>query len=344
MKHESYTDRNLVLRRVFRSPPAIIHLLRQTCTPFRACLRPSIPKISQKSRYHMNFQPLTQGCRSDPLPPWIPEIPPPGFFVDFTYISRTRDLDKFSVWLSIVTTMAKAAINNWNQVLPALVIFPEYRSVEVHVVSSANPPSYQTKSLTWTLQAAFEEYIERGQYSSASLTTSVMGRPLGSVSFRSTLPNSHQAINPLPQLAPRRRGLTIRLEYARNGAIFTDQGFFYTIMTMLTYAANGDPKTRPMAGINLYNSEEDYSISIEPMSPDATEELPLIMVIRILGGLPDVMYGQRTGGRWAELRGLVKWDGVNIGRVMIRKGQHGGEGCLSSAMLQRGRGPWGGST
>ncbi|KAL8752187.1 MAG: hypothetical protein Q9184_005813 [Pyrenodesmia sp. 2 TL-2023] len=274
---------------------------------------------------------------SDPLPPWIPEIPPPGFVVDFSYISRTRDLDKFSVWLNIVSTMAKGAINYWNQELPHLIIMPEFHNIAVHIVSFANrPPGYQTKSLIWTLQAAFDQYINRGQYSSASLTSRVNNHALGSISLRSTLTNSrHQATidpPPPPQLSPRRRGLTIRLEYKLHGAIFTDQGFFYTVINMLVYAANGDPKTRGMDGINLYNSEEDYSLRVEPMSPDATEELPLIMVIRILGGLPEVMYAQRRGGRWAELRGTVKWDGVNIGRVLIKKGQPEREGCLRSTL------------
>lgn len=206
--------------------------------------------------------------------------------------------------------------------MPRQVLFPEFRNVVINAVSSVNPPSYQTKSLIWTLQGAFEEYNKRGQYSSASLTTRVGDHPLGFVSIRSTLTDS-QAIDPLlrsSQLAPRRRGLTIRLDYTPNGAIFTDRGFFNTVIGMLAYIANGDPKSGVMVGFSLYNTDEDYSISVQPMSQDAAEELPLVMMIRILGGLPEVMYEEQRGGRWAELRGLVKQDGVNVGRVIIQRG------------------------
>ncbi|KAI4186406.1 MAG: hypothetical protein LQ346_005681, partial [Caloplaca aetnensis] len=113
-----------------------------------------------------------------PLPPWQPEDPPAGFAVDFRYTSQTRDLDKFSVWLSLVANLAKAAVNPWDLALPRNVLFPETHHVAVHAVSSIHPPSYQTKSIIWTFQEAFAEYAARGQYSSASLTARLNGHPL----------------------------------------------------------------------------------------------------------------------------------------------------------------------
>ncbi len=195
-------------------------------------------------------------------------------------------------------------------------------------ISAVNPPSLQTRSIVWTLQEAFAEYAARDQYSSASLVARLDGHALGFVSIRSSLTINDNNNNGTHLLSPRRRGLTILLSYRPSGASFTALGFFHTAIHMLVYAANGDPKARPTHGIMLYNADEDYALSVEPMRPDdAADELSLQLIIRVLGGLPDVMFQQRRGGRWEELMGVVKLDGVNVGRVRVERGGGGGR-CL----------------
>ncbi|KAL8718132.1 MAG: hypothetical protein Q9225_004707, partial [Loekoesia sp. 1 TL-2023] len=264
--------------------------------------------------------------RSTTVASWEPEPPPSGFLVEFKYISRIRDLDKFNVWFGLLINMVRLGQNLWNQELPRQVKFPESPNFALVVINSATPPRYQTKSMLWTLQGVFEQYVRRGQYSSAALTTRLDGLPLGFATIKSTLlsPRSddQQANSLISSSQVGRRGLDIRLDYIPNGAVFTDTGFFRTAIQLLVYAANGDPKTQAPGKTSFYNGDEDYTLQIEPMSPDAPDDMPLGRLIQVLGGLPVKMYEQRTGGRWAELKGLVKFDGVNIGRINIKKGRH----------------------
>lgn len=229
--------------------------------------------------------------------------------------------------------MARLGQNPWNLELPRQAKFPESHNFALVAVSSATPPRYQIKSMIWTLQEAFEQYVRRGQYSSAALTTIVDGVPLGFATIRSTLlspgTDEQQATSSSSPPQVGRRGLDIRLDYIPNGAIFTDTGFFRTSIQMLVYTANGDPKTQAPGKTSLWNSDEDYTFQVEPMTPDARDDLSLRRIIQVVGSLPAVMYEQRTGGRWAELKGLIKFDGVNIGRIKIEKGRHI-DSCIDS--------------
>ncbi|KAI4233469.1 MAG: hypothetical protein L6R40_007066 [Gallowayella cf. fulva] len=263
------------------------------------------------------------------LPPWQPENPPDGFVVSFNYNSRARDLHKFDVWLGLVINIARLGINPWDRELEGRLDFPASTNFLLQGFSSGVAPRFQVKSMIWTLQAAFEEYTRRGQYSSASLVTRLNGHPLGFTNIKGNLVADRQTNSVIPSQVGR-RGLDIRLDYTLDGAIFADEGFFYTLINLITYCANGDPKTQPTGGIFLYNSDEDYTVGVHPMVDDeaAREDLPLSRVIQILGTLPQKMFDQSRQAKWAELKGVAKFDGVNIGRVKIQKGQHVPDSCI----------------
>ena len=53
------------------------------------------------------------------------------------------------------------------------------------------------------------------------------------------------------------------------------------------------------------------------------DDLTVKTIVEILEDLLSKMFEQRAGGRWAELSGLIKFDGVNIGRIKVEKAQPG---------------------
>lgn len=251
-----------------------------------------------------------------------------------------RDLTKTELGLNLLINMAIMAQYEWNEPVPTPVEFPVSHSIALNAVSSRMPPGYVTKTMMWTLREGFKLFHESGQYSSASLTTRLDGRLLGFTTIKSNLRNvpavgAHSNLSSLiPFSSPRssqlgRRGLVIRLDYVPNGAIFTEAGFFWDIMQLLLWAANHDPKTEAPSVTSGYSNAEDYTIELAPMGIESVYELPFSRIIEILAKLPEAMYVQRQAvGKWpvAELRGQIKLDGVNIGRIRILKGQLAGCG------------------
>lgn len=253
------------------------------------------------------------------------------------------------------------ALNPWDLEIPRNLNFPVARNLEMKIVRSVHPPRFQTKSLVWTLQELFDEYNSRGLYASANFVARIEGAPLGFGSIRSTLQSgldgqrnvSSQAMHdrapaeripsaddigsgvipsssnkstpsvishdPATQLA--RRGFDIRLEYTPDGALFSDLGFFDSIIHFLSLAANRDPKTSTTRLARSYNVQEGFFVEVA--SVDEENELEVGTLIEVLGLLPAKMYGQGAGGRWAELTGSVKFDGVKIGRIKVEQGYLG---------------------
>ena len=230
----------------------------------------------------------------------------------------------------------------------------------MRILRSVHPPRFQTKSLVWTLQELFEEYNSRGLYASASFVARIDGAPLGFGSIRSTLQSepkvqrnvsfsavldsvpaektslpddvasvvipssSTTSSSPISadtaaQLG--RRGLDVRLYYQPNGKIFSALGFMDSIIYFISLAANRDPKTTTTKLARTYNVQEGYFIEIS--SIDEENEIEVGRLIEVLGRLPALMYEERVGGKWAELGGVIKFDGVNVGRVLVQQGTLG---------------------
>lgn len=269
--------------------------------------------------------------------------------LDFRYTSNIRDLSKFDVWLGIVVNVARVGLNSWDTELRGTLTFPKSNNIEMKLISSAHEPRYQTKSVVWTLQEIFNEYNKRGQYSSANFVTRIESVPLGLGSIKSTLMSETSGrtntsarssalvgednvavidafiggSSPTASISTNsdqlgRRGYELRLEYTPNGALFTDIGFINIIIRFLVLAANRDPKTQSTNRARAANVDEGYVIEVSSLHKE--DDLSLENVIRALGTLPQVMYEQRAGGRWAELTALIKFDGMNIGKITVKKG------------------------
>ena len=257
----------------------------------------------------------------------------------------------------IVANLVHISLNPWNLEIPRSLNFPVANNLELKIVRSVNPPYFQTKSLVWTMKELFDEYNIRGQYASASFVTRIDGAPLGFGSLRSTLQSGlHEqrnvsssamldspptekipytddigswvipsSIKPRPSVASHtlaaqlgRRGLHVRLQYIPNGALFSDLAFLDSIIYFIALAANRDPKTATTKLARSYNVEGGFFVEISSIDED--NELEVGRVIEVLGSLPAKMYEQQVGGRWAELKGVIKFDGVNIGRILVEKG------------------------
>lgn len=118
-----------------------------------------------------------------------------------------------------------------------------------------------------------------------------------------------------------RRGLSLDLNYVERGFTFSDHGFFQVVINLLIFAAQLDPKNEPSVTIRGFNEHEDYTLSIGPTSPAASDRLPWGLLIPALGYLPSAMLTNTPGGRWAELSGTIKLDGAFIGRIQITLGK-----------------------
>lgn len=208
--------------------------------------------------------------------------------------------------------------------MPTKTTFPESHHIVLKTASSAIRPGYQVKSLIWTLRDAFRQYNRDSFYGSASIKTILDGKLLGLATMKGVdiagNPSVPSTFSPSdPPLG--RPGFNLRLNYLPNGEVFSDVVFFQQIIEMLVWAANHDPKSAA-AGVAIgYSLAEDYTIRIEPLDYESTDDLPWEKMIEALGQMPGKMYAERRGGRWAELNGKIQVDGVNIGKFSILKGQ-----------------------
>lgn len=258
---------------------------------------------------------------------------------------KYRDLSKFSVWLGIVLNIARVGLNAWDYEIINGFDFPISNNLEFLVRSSVNTPRFHTKSVIWTLQQIFSEYNEREQYSSANFITTVQGQVLGFGSIKSTLESRDDGktgdsfpdvlVDSLSQAnitassmastkLSTRRGFEIRIEYLPNGALISPLGFFTTMIRFLVLATNRDPKTSTVKRAAFLNAEEGYFVEVAALYEG--EDMALSDIIRSLGILPAKMYSVGTGGRWAELKGTILYDGVKIGKVRIGKGSAAPDG------------------
>ena len=100
-------------------------------------------------------------------------------------------MSKYDVWNTITFALSKAALMVWNGNIVGSLEFPVRSNVEIRLVSSINPPRYQTKSIIWTLAEALDFYIGQGQYSNCFFTTQIgngqTALTLGVGSIKSTL-------------------------------------------------------------------------------------------------------------------------------------------------------------
>ena len=248
-----------------------------------------------------------------------------------------------------MVNLARVAQNPWDYEVTGPLNFPVVHNVEMKMASSVRYPHFQTKSLVWTMQELFNRYRAQGQYASASFVTRVDGKVLGFGSIRSTLLSdpdgnasslslhdgdaastsavtedgdqavstfiTNATINGNTNTGLGRRGLEIRLNYIPNGKLISDIDFIASNIKFLVLAANKDPKTGTTKTARMDNLEAGFFLEISSMGDD--DELPLFRIIEVLGRLPARMYEERPGGRWAELTGLVRFDGVNIGRIRV---------------------------
>ena len=114
---------------------------------------------------------------------------------------------KYDLWNTITHTMAKAALMVWNGDIIGSIEFPVTSNVEIRIVSSVNPPRYQTKSVIWSLAEALDFYIEQRHYSNCFFTTQIGSGPtaqrlgVGSIkSTLSTMPSSQSNLSVLSLL------------------------------------------------------------------------------------------------------------------------------------------------
>ena len=261
-------------------------------------------------------------------------------------------MSKYDIWIAIIRAVTDAAIQPWNAQILGSLQYPVISNVKITFVSSVKPPRYQSKTIIWTLAEVFNFYIQERHYSNSFLRTFVGEGPaaknLGVASIKSTLLSDSQAptnasvlslsnvtaanLDPSDQLLvsdrnistfqANTRRLTLVLDYLENGATFSDKGFFNLIITLLTFGAQHDPKIAPSGLYSAFNSEDNYTLTIEPTSYAARGNLPWGLALPALGYLPSEMLKHGTGGRWAELEGRVKLDGAYIGKIHIVKGNH----------------------
>ena len=261
-------------------------------------------------------------------------------------------MTRYDVWVAILRAITDAALNPWNAQILGSIEYAEVSNVKITFVSSVKPPRYQSKTVIWTLAEVFNFCNQERYYSNSFLRTFVgtgsAARNLGVASIKSTLSSDSKAptnasvlglsnvtaSNPDPSdqilvsdrnvstFQAGNRRLTLVLDYLENGATFSDTRFFNLIITLLTFGAQHDPKNAPSGEYSAYNSEDNYTVTIEPTSYEARGNLPWALALPALGYLPSEMLKHGSGGRWSELEGRIKLDGAYIGKIHIVKGRH----------------------
>ena len=127
-------------------------------------------------------------------------------------------------------------------------------------------------------------------------------------------------------------GFVLDLTYPSRGRTFGAKGFCTSIIEMLVFAATHDSKTEASGPVSTYNRDENYTISVKPTSPAASDNLPWAKLIEIVANLPSAMYRTQRHGVWAELDGRARVNGAYIAKISVQTGDHtdrGGIQCMS---------------
>ena len=256
-------------------------------------------------------------------------------------------MSKFDIWFSIIAAIGWTALEEWDKEVSGQITYPEHSNVETTVISSVNPPRYQAKSIIWTLLYAFSIYNDRQQYTSMLLTTKQndgqASHTLGLIRLKSLLRLGSSAVgnssNPASSTdavevddLKNHEGFVLDLTYPSSGRTFGAKGFCSSIIEILIFAATHDPKTEASGSVSTYNRDEDYTISVKPTSPAASDNLPWRTLIEIVASLPSAMYRTQHRGVWAELDGRARLNGAYIAKISVQTGDHtdrgGGIPCM----------------
>ena len=108
-------------------------------------------------------------------------------------------MSKHDLWNSIIRCIGQMALLQWNLELDGSLTFPSTLNIGIRVVSSKNPPRYQSKHIIWSLAEVFDIYNQQRNYGACMLKTQIGTSPnirnLGVISIKSTVPSLSLPVN-----------------------------------------------------------------------------------------------------------------------------------------------------
>ena len=280
---------------------------------------------------------------------------------------------KYDTLNTITRSISKAALMVWNGHIVGSMEFPVVSNVEIRVISSVNPPRYQTKFVVWTLAEALDFYTDQRQYSNCFFTTQIgRGRSalrLGVGSIKSTLPTMPGSESNLSVLSLLNETPTSAFDnpnFNRSIDSDTDKPFSNLsiqsptnvqantggLSLILDYLDNGrtigDKGFYEMlVNILVFAAQHDpkdtpcglirtYN-SLDnytfEIGPTSDAALDNLPWKLVIPALGYLPTAMSHENRWAELSGRIKLDGAYIGKFQIVKGDRRGPTLGSCEMV-----------
>ena len=266
-----------------------------------------------------------RSCRIDLS--FVHESPPEHFSVDTQYIPPPKGqlLNKFDVYLATIGALAELAVEPWNRTKPhdRFLAQPE---VGIGVTGS----DFQVKSVIWTLYIVNTFMEDKRQFAELNFKTFDGDRLLGVGKYFKgsggdndvlSLTISNHTNTGLTVVPPNPKPpISFTIEWIESGRTFQAHQIFFAIMKLIIDVAELEVDD-PNPGILFYTPRWDFTIAIRATSKASVENLRNYIIVFSLQALAGGMARERIGGRWQELKGLIRWFGKIVGILLIKTGR-----------------------
>ena len=251
--------------------------------------------------------------------------------------------------------MAKASKENWESEVGVFLMEP-IDQIVFQLTSGSRRPLFQIKSVCWSIFALHLAFLERGFFSESTWITALDSDVLGvgkvvlehledtseasnatsrsrledayhssngSSSNETRYPNARHKVSPSlsPSVvnAPRRRPLQLAVTFTADGHQYPFQAIFKAAMYNLMTVAPFDCQER--AGVvGRYISSHDFTMVIFPSHRYGQDDYKWWMTVDALWMMTDLMRAEGPRGHWAEAVGRLRYDGNNVARMILGKG------------------------
>ena len=230
--------------------------------------------------------------------------------------------------------------------------FDPIKGIALDFISGKDPPLYSVRTVLYTMVKLFDMQNQMNHFYEVNWVSSITGATshtfgVGKISFLASrelafnqseldtagdsnpdiqsviamnttnAPSPIVASKPNKNLSPSNMNkLQVGVQYLPRGKDLSQQETYKIAIRIMVVAAAFDQKD-PARTIYRYDPDDDLTMSIAPFYEEARDDLKWNMVFDSLWMFPDFM---QKYGKFAELRGIIKLNGVTVGKMTLQKG------------------------
>lgn len=279
---------------------------------------------------------------------------PAEFRVDVRPKPGGLALPKIPVLNAMTEVMAKLAMQSWEKALPNFITDP-IAEIAMTFSSGSFTPFFQVNTICWSLAEVLTDFNERETWAEASWVSKMLPDTIGvgkiylskglasNRSKRSTTLNQNLDAFADTQSAPAFDKISspeieavlarsvasqsnagtvqLRISYTKDGRTLPAE-LVYALVMLCILTAGPYESNDPAMALQRYDQAEDLTIAITPTkSQGLRQDAKWWMILEALWMLVKTMSEEGPGGKWAEVKAVVKFGGLYIAKLAVMHGR-----------------------